>query len=903
MCKGDCLLFLRMTKTIWAEVYNRIAQKLIERFPHDNTAGDELYDLLINDRAFGNVNRNWAIRLSNSEYRTGSIDPIALFASFNNFGIREETRLERINYLLGVLDPGSDLFQPGKIDFRGCPTPIGIKILAIRPIDQQIEIWRLFRIILTQGKNGLVFHYFDFYKDWAGIQLASFTIFLFWVNYKNFLPLDKNTVSLLIARQITDGTPESFEEYQRLLNDPRIPDYLKFSIDAFESRNASPLQETNTRPLQETSTTGSPSKNFRLLGLSVSGETSICHRKVLEPGHVYSFYQAFDFGNLEKIQYDPQKDIQFYNTGQNTEVSISAVVGPNGFGKSTLTELLCMAINNIAVQYNGSEKLEPVKETLKVDLYYNAEHLYRISVYDTDIKMYRYHFDKDTSTFRTPQQYEFSKFPFENFFYSLYINYSLYALNENHFGEWLQSLFHKKDSYQIPIALSPHREEGIININKENELVNARLLAFILSMPIMEDGLFLLLKLTETNAASSIALTYDPKKVEKLYWHLQLINKTPLRIQKAIEKTKTYWLLFINSVCKVFDFEPPTIDTDPFKDSTLVHTAFKYALNKAIRISLCYKEYVGQYNLPKNSFKDLEHYVGLLKNDPSHIAYKFKQAIYFIKYTYLRKHTEDEEGNPKAPHPISITRLSEDIYDMMVRENDFKTIHFIPPSFFKCTITLQNGIPFADTSSGEKQKIYAISSLLYHLNNLDSKIKSEKAIAYRYVHIFFDEVELYFHPEMQRTFINTLLSYLKHAPFERLMGINITFITHSPFILSDIPNENILSMEKDNPIGKSFGANIHDLLANNFFHKNSVMGEFAKRLILDLSTYLTAENKETVVQEEWTKESAKQAIDLVGEPLLRERLLKMYDKKFGEDQFKDQRIAFLESELNKLRPK
>ena len=53
-------------------------------------------------------------------------------------------------------------------------------------------------------------------------------------------------------------------------------------------------------------------------------------------------------------------------------------------------------------------------------------------------------------------------------------------------------------------------------------------------------------------------------------------------------------------------------------------------------------------------------------------------------------------------------------------------------------------------------------------------------------------------------------------------------VTHSPFILSDIPESNVLYLgrEEASTVGNTFGANIYDLLRDSFFLKSDI-GELA----------------------------------------------------------------------------
>ena len=71
--------------------------------------------------------------------------------------------------------------------------------------------------------------------------------------------------------------------------------------------------------------------------------------------------------------------------------------------------------------------------------------------------------------------------------------------------------------------------------------------------------------------------------------------------------------------------------------------------------------------------------------------------------------------------------------------------------------------------------------------------------------------------------------------------------THSPFILSDLPKENVIFLKDGkqiNPdITQTFGANIHTLLSNGFFMSDGLMGEFAKSKITEIKDFYN-ENKD-----------------------------------------------------------
>jgi len=114
-------------------------------------------------------------------------------------------------------------------------------------------------------------------------------------------------------------------------------------------------------------------------------------------------------------------------------------------------------------------------------------------------------------------------------------------------------------------------------------------------------------------------------------------------------------------------------------------------------------------------------------------------------------------------------------------------------------------------SDGHMQYIKFFSLLIDEI-----KLNDKKEIF-----LLLDEVELYMHPNWKKEFLDLL--------------------THSPFLLSDLPKENVIFLEKGKqvyPDIETFGANIHTLLSHGFFMKDGLMGEFAKEQINKAITIL-----------------------------------------------------------------
>lgn len=150
--------------------------------------------------------------------------------------------------------------------------------------------------------------------------------------------------------------------------------------------------------------------------------------------------------------------------------------------------------------------------------------------------------------------------------------------------------------------------------------------------------------------------------------------------------------------------------------------------------------------------------------------------------------------------------------------------------------------------------------------------------------ILLDEPEARMHPELTRNFMNELLLFLRDLSEEK-KKFQVIISTHSPFILSDIQSDNIIYLEKDNmgyckPVKKvlnTFGANIHTLLKDGFF-MSSTIGEFSNRKIKEVISSINDSNIEDVTEEQ--KNVWLYIINSIGEPLIQNRIMKMFNDKF-----------------------
>ncbi|MFT4170413.1 MAG: AAA family ATPase [Dysgonomonas sp.] len=476
----------------------------------------------------------------------------------------------------------------------------------------------------------------------------------------------------------------------------------------------------------------------------------------------------------------------------------------------------------------------------------------------------------------------------ENLFYTIIINYSLFSYNtldlkseytsaykeqlirkkgiedgyyltpyhkieskeeKSEARSWLKGLFHKNDGYQTPLVVNPMRIYGNIDINTENNLSAERLMYLLFKKDAKGNHFFKTISRELTIKAIKIRGDQD-KEYSDFASEVNLGHLDSLAF---------------NGLCAcIIDaiFEITQIKPSDLADKNHIERAKGYIIYKTFKITQTYNSFRNTflYFSKINKFdKEVEYpkiksFLSKLLEDHSHITTKLWQSIFYLKYDLIGlKQTFNVEMYSK--------KIDEHIRKHSGEYEATREEELLPPPIFKIDFNLYNKedklIPFNTLSSGQKQITYTISSFLYHLINLDSvskqptldsfsEYRTTPRISYKYINIIFDEIELYFHPEMQRHFINDLLNGLKQMKFENIKGIHIIFVTHSPFIISDIPKSNILFLgEKAIPAKiepmKTFGANIHAMLKSSFFLRDGTMGVnteiIVKRVISRINLY------------------------------------------------------------------
>ena len=677
--------------------------------------------------------------------------------------------------------------------------------------------------------------------------------------------------------------------------------------------------------------------NFKLIAIRPLEECANKFLKNLSKGTIYKFYNEYKFKNSEgkeiisgtekvsSVFNESKVPSTLYKLGNNLseiEINISALVGKNGSGKSSLLELLyasCYVIasrkqilkdiayyrkklkknNNTGKHYlDKIMEIQSVYEDLNVEIFYQIDNcVYGVRL--EKFNLYHYILSGSNENFNNNGIYKDSeeldsKLRYilnEVFFYTISINYSLYGLNEKFLGGWVKELFHKNDGYQTPLVINPFRKEGNINVNSELHLAQTRLLTNIIKNPVNN--------------------TVNGKQINTVVFELD--NK------KYKERVDDDLDILYNEFKKEYGFNDSNFVTNVYnklyggivygnieilnKNTPNFEYQCKYVFRKIIKISQYYSEYNKHIFINQNAkrveFDNFFTFISELTEDRSHITLKLRQVLNNLRFNILNEDEtinwitsdkENENGNQyyKVTLESLIDRLK--VYNI---DGNFLYEELIPIGCFNSILWVKNNknkesIKNLDVlSSGEQHFIHSIQSILYHISNINSVFESKtNKIKYNYVNIVLDEIELYYHPEFQRTFLSELLIRIRSLAIPNIKGINILFCTHSPFILSDIPIQNTLKLVNGQiqhdrlKSNNTLGANIHDLLDNDFYLDKGFMGEFANKKINTLITFLSQKNKKTIIKSSWNKINAKQFIELIGEPLLKGTLKDLYFERF-----------------------
>lgn len=289
----------------------------------------------------------------------------------------------------------------------------------------------------------------------------------------------------------------------------------------------------------------------------------------------------------------------------------------------------------------------------------------------------------------------------------------------------------------------------------------------------------------------------------------------------------------------------------------------------------------------------------------------FEYFLADAKASYI-DYTFSEEGLTlkvyKETKLDDVKRFFDDCVDAYSKNNNKKQDSVLG-RFFETTI------PFLSDGERENLKMFTSIHEQIALHYPDKK---------KYI-LLFDEIERSMHPEMCRCLITNLMEFL-HAYHDKEFQIIIA--THSPFIISDIRKENVicLSRKEENltkafsPDSNTLGQNIHTLLKGQFF-LDSTFGAYSTKLIelivdciksddayetikkinefIDVENY--AHEKRSIITGRDAIDFLETTISSIGENVIRDHLCQLLSGKKHIYYTVEERIAQYEEEISKLK--
>jgi len=559
--------------------------------------------------------------------------------------------------------------------------------------------------------------------------------------------------------------------------------------------------------------------------------------------------------------------------GEN--INVTAIVGKNGSGKSSLIRYIEDLFMNFHKTYlyiiKKNTEIFIISNDTLIKINYN--HKYTMTKHNNDI------FNLCTYNSEMPYPYEHRKIFFEQ------KDFFTFNMQKKHINEMIHlSIKNTSNLNNIDFIFEPKTMTIEENHEYKNMMINTIL-------EVLKDlGNFKNFSPTE-NLVSEVGNEKNRLDKSKIFRKILInivssdasfnpndisnLNDSFFKDEKNISDE----ILYIELIKNIQE----NLKTTLTKEELLKHDIFNiYLLYKLINKHLGLEEFLIRILL-KNPYLDINSEFIKILFDKECVRDINKYLYEPLKYiTFLQlKSSNEKDFNNKL--------LFNDYY-----------------SFFTFDFMDKDGIrAYSDLSHGEK----TFYSQILNIHSELMKNKNDFLIC-------LDEPELSLHPKWQKDYLQKFIKAVKD-----FKNIHLVITSHSPFILSDLPKENVIFLdtyekektEKDYPNLKikdlkdgncinvsehidinPFGANIHTLLSDGFFMDDGLMGEFAKGKIQNVINFIN--NKKSNLK----KEEIFPIIELIGEPFLQHKLKEQYFEKYPKERNIDDEISTLKQKLKEL---
>lgn len=584
---------------------------------------------------------------------------------------------------------------------------------------------------------------------------------------------------------------------------------------------------------------------------------------------IYLWIERYNNIINQEFRFSKELDIKFDLSSKKLEISrsdfhnvklfdkaflnVTAIIGKNGSGKTSLLTFLKLIFSNQVLGNNPYILVLKVsnQELLIIDKFSKSE---KKIIFDDKLSA-KVKIDKSFSfqnldlIFHSNSFSIFEKEISEANFLDISLNYSLNQYSKNSNRKLIETLD------ELTLALDDEDPEGNKVLERSKDFYSD------LYSPQLELYRYdLLADMKFISDFQNENWRFIPKKFELTFSELFFYNNRDYFENRLGDKLSEHirYLLFI--------------DNNVIEESEYISENFKH---KIIVILFLYYLIKDQYNYPQDH--SLKPFIKSLSEDSNINDLSSRLRSFII-----------ESSNS------TISELIKFCISIDSQFNSYADLKCHSPNIYSFNVSdgVRNSLSDIFDIWLDKDFIFSfdwmgLSAGESALLTIFSKINFFKSFSEfkRNIWILIDEGDLYLHPEWQRSLFSELHKYLPLIFKDK--NIQLFLTTHSPFIVSDLPKENIILLDKEEITGlckvvppgdfeATFGSNIHELFAHTFFMEKGTIGEFAKGIINDLFNYLT--NKE--ISKKWDQETAKNAIEIIGEPIIKDQLLMLYDIKF-----------------------
>lgn len=425
----------------------------------------------------------------------------------------------------------------------------------------------------------------------------------------------------------------------------------------------------------------------------------------------------------------------------------------------------------------------------------------------------------------------------------------------------------------------------------EIQLENIKEYFIVINLPYNEREEFIFNEKIKDKIRSKMEKDFDLSKIHIFFWDnlVELIESNP-NVRQAYFKNKN---VKEKTKFDMLEYKPADKELQEFRRRALVELDGADPFEKLkIRICLCYFFVFYRTNHQQNLFR-VNWKEDFMKNL---LEIRTGTVSSIVNFFNTCEELKVSGGSRLGDFIECLTKLvNQNVVIIDENGKDFKLMihgeninnyrNLILEAYNNSQLVFPQNYDFLDfdwydMSSGEKA-MFNLISRFYGAKELVGNTEN--------LLILVDEGETYFHPEWQRMYIYILLEAL--PILFSMKKIQIIFTSNTPLVISDLPKGNVIFLEnkegscclrKNGDFRETFGANIHTLLSDSFFMKHDTIGKFAKGRINNIIDLLNKDDESFKVEVTMKKinlNNIKKEISIIGENLIRNKLLDMYTRK------------------------